>query len=471
MKNTFLYISIVMFGITSCQTDLDAIPEDLTTRELTFKTRLGVESYVTGIYGLAQQEGALNGVPQLLGEYQSDNVTFRGSFPTLIDIRDYNTLSDNSSILSIWRDHYEVIAQTNYLITNIDKCLDATFDQVGRDQAIGEAKFMRALMYLQLTNLFSQPVQSVGVNALAVPLVLKSTEDKDLGINDTPRATIGEVYSQIEADLLDASTKLTVMNRTRANSAAAKALLARVYLYQDKFAQAADFSNKVILDSNFRLASNFLFYDTPVNEEHVFTLVNSKSDPSTNSTLDASSAVGFTNETNSVDDGGRGDCPFSVNLRAAFSAGDLRFALKKQDVGTQTPRFFTTKFNDGINNSSDVPVIRISEMYLIRAEANFRSGSAIGDSPLNDLNKVHVRAGLAPLVVVDLPTILNERRYELCFEGFRRMDLLRNGLKLRSATLPQTALSIPGMNKVILPIPQAEMDLSKGRKLVQNPGY
>jgi starch-binding outer membrane protein, SusD/RagB family len=474
MKKTLIVVSALFLGLSSCQTELDVLPEDLTTREKAFQTELGVKSYVTGMYGLAQQEGALNGVVQSIADYQSDNVTFRGSFPTLRDIRDYVTLSDNGNVFSIWDDHYEIISQANYIINKIDTCADPNLDADERNQAVGEAKFIRALMYLQLNNLFSQPIQNAGSIGLSVPLITTISEDELLGTKGTPRSTIGQVYTQIENDLIDASTLMTEMNRTRANSGAAKALLARVYLYQDKFALAANLANDVISDANFKLASNFTFYDSPANEEHVFTLVNTADDSQDGSgAAGGAPAVAFSNVYNSATDGGRGDCPFSTNLRTAFGAepADLRFTLKKQDVSTATVRLFTTKYSDGQNFASDAPVIRISEMYLTRAEANLRNGSAIGDTPLNDVNKIRQRAGLSNLSSVTLDQILTERRKELCFEGHRRMDLLRNNLPLRSVGLPQAAISAPGQNKVVLPIPQREIDLSIGKVLIQNNGY
>lgn len=454
--------------MTSCQSDLDIIPEDLTTRDKAFQTELGVRSYVTGMYGLAQQEGALNGVYQTLAEYQSDNVTFIGSFPTLREIRDYTTISDNGNIFSIWDDHYEIIAQANYIINKIDSCPDPNLTLVKKNQAIGEAKFMRALMYLDLINLFGQPFQNGGLTGNAVPLILTTITDSQVGTTGTARSSIGVVYNQIENDLLDAITKITVFNRTRANVGAAKALLARVYLYQDKFGQAADYANQVITDVNFTFSPNYLFFDSPLNAEHVFTLVNTTDDAQAGS-ADNGSAVAFSNVYNAAAIGGRGDCPFSANLISAFltEPTDLRYTLKAIS-GTRT---YTTKFSDAANRASDAPVLRITEMYLIRAEGNLRASTNIGDTPLNDINKLRTRAGLSNLLTIDLTKILNEKRKELCFEGHRRMDLLRNGLPLRSGTLPQSSLSAAGLPKTIMPIPQREIDLSIGRVLIQNPTY
>ena len=108
-----------------------------------------------------------------------------------------------------------------------------------------------------------------------------------------------------------------------------------------------------------------------------------------------------------------------------------------------------------------MPVIRLAEMYLTRAEANFRQGTTVGATPLADVNLIRRRAGLPDLTTVDLAAILKERASELAFEGNNLFESQR--LKKSIAT---TAWNSPTL---IMPIPQREMDVNK--KLVQNSGY
>ncbi len=149
----------------------------------------------------------------------------------------------------------------------------------------------------------------------------------------------------------------------------------------------------------------------------------------------------------------------------------MRFTTLNQTGGDALgqERIFTTKFDDGIANADNAPVLRITEMYLIRAEANFQNNSTTGDTPLNDINTLRARAGLDALDRVTLEDILNERRKELAFEGHRRMDLLRNGLNLRRPGMPAESESAPGQAKTIFPIPVNELDLNPN--LQQNSGY
>ncbi|HSM63993.1 MAG TPA: RagB/SusD family nutrient uptake outer membrane protein, partial [Gillisia sp.] len=252
----------------------------------------------------------------------------------------------------------------------------------------------------------------------------------------------------------------------RASKGAAQALLSRLYLYKGEYGNAANYADKVIQNSAYALANNFEFYNT-LSPEFVFTLVNSSDDGQ-------DSGQGFSGLYNPVP-GGRGDAPFSDNLIQAYGGStsvDKRYTELNQ-VGNDAEgneRVFTSKYPDGVSNADNSPVIRITEMYLTRAEANFREGTTVGDTPLNDTNKLRSRAGLAPLAsIASVDQILEERRKELAFEGHRRMDLLRLLMPLRRPGMDDVDKSNAGDNKTIFPIPNREVDLNPN--LVQNPGF
>ncbi|NNF81664.1 MAG: RagB/SusD family nutrient uptake outer membrane protein [Flavobacteriaceae bacterium] len=443
-----------------CGEKLDLVPEDQLTQDIAFSTKELAMGVLTGAYGNAQVSTALNGLPQLMGDFQSDNIDFVGSFPSLNEIKFYTTLSNNAEVGLVWDSAYEIIGTVNLVIANFPLVDDSDFTQEERDNGIAQAKFLRALMHFQLANWWSQPLQVSGGNDPAVPLVLDPFE----GIPTFPaRASMNEVYAQVEQDLLEAIPFLSDVDRSRATQGAAQGLLARLYLYQERWTEAADLANQVIQNPAFSLAADYSFYNT-LSPEFLFTLVNEPTDPQL--------GLGFSNLAN-PQPVGRGDAPYSQDLLDAYAqeSGDLRFTSLSQ-MGPDTSGFtktFTSKYPDGVTNSDNAPVLRITEMYLIRAEANFRGSTTTGDMPLNDINTLRSRAGLPPLATLDLDTILNERRKELCFEGHRRMDLLRNNMNLRRPGMPNEADSGPGQPKVILPIPVNELDLNEN--LVQNPGY
>ena len=150
---------------------------------------------------------------------------------------------------------------------------------------------------------------------------------------------------------------------------------------------------------------------------------------------------------------GRSDCKVRTAHISQYEAGDKRnyFVLSGGS-------YYSMKHLDRFG---DVPVIRLAEMYLTRAEANFRNTTSVGATPLADVNIIRARAGLAPLTTVNLAAIVKERTLELAFEGHNLHDVKRL----------QTAVGTFAWNspKLIMPIPQREMDVNK--KLVQNTGY
>jgi len=468
MKNfkniIYMLMGVLMISTTSCEDKLDIGPEDSLTQDVVLSNAALAEGVLIGAYSRMRDDDAFNGTTQLTQEWMADNVNFLGSFPTFQAIRDYLTLADNTSISSYWRDHFRPIASANFLINKLPAADIPDLTDPEKARLIAEAKFIRALSNFDLVNLFAQPFQISGGSNLGTPLVTEFFEG-DIGPFQLERSTVNEVHASVEQDLLEAIPDLLdVTSRGRASKGAARALLARLYLYRDQFGQAADFANQVIQDPNFSLGADYTFFDQDEAPEHIFQIINNAVDGQ-------SSGQGWSGLANAAPVG-RGDAPFSQDLIDAFEseAGDLRYDLRADGTdavgGTST---FTTKFPDGVNNSDNGPILRVTEMYTIRAEANLRAGSSVGDTPLNDINALRDRAGLAALGAVDLDIILNEKRKELCFEGQRRMDLLRNGMALRRPGQPNTTESAVGANKTILPIPTTETDLNPN--ISQNPGY
>ena len=130
---------------------------------------------------------------------------------------------------------------------------------------------------------------------------------------------------------------------------------------------------------------------------------------------------------------------------------------------------FTTKFPDAVTNADNSPVIRITEVYLTLAEALAQSSATPSAEAITIVNYFRNRAGLLPVAPLTkqatIDAVLLERRKELAFEGFRRMDMLRYKQNLR----PGVAAAAFGANKTILPIPQRELD--QNPSLVPNPGF
>lgn len=460
IKNILFALSVLV--LSSCDNTLDLGPEDSLTPDIIFSTEALSRNAVTGMYSTLQSSNVLSGIPDTMTEWQADNVEFVGSFPTFSEVYMYNTLSDNVSILNIWNSTYFSINQSNMIILNVPTVADPEFSDASKNDLVGQARFVRALMYFKLSQMFGKQLkQDPTGNSLSVPLV---TEPYQGTVNVPARATLSEVYTLIEEDLLFAQGAITNTLKSRATSASATALLARLYLYQERWSEAANSATAVINTSGISLATDYAFYNN-ASTEHIFQVQNIPGD--------AGFAESFSKLYSPTAFGGRGDAPFSANLISAFEAtpADVRFALSRSGVdASNRTSLFTTKYPNGQANTDDPNVLRVSEMYLIRAEANFRDNSAIGDTPVSDLNRTRVRANLLPLITItSINDILVERRKEFCFEGLRRMDLLRNNLPLRSATMVDFDRAQPNADKVLFPIPQRELD--NNPNLTQNPGY
>ncbi|MEM9686472.1 MAG: RagB/SusD family nutrient uptake outer membrane protein, partial [Bacteroidota bacterium] len=275
MKNNVLILILIAAALLSCNNDLELAPEDQSTQDVAFSNETLARGVLMGAYSAAQQDDVLNGTPQLMGDWQSDNVDFVGSFPTFNDIKNYTILADNVSINAVWDDSYETIGTANLVIKNVPNVDDPDFTPEERANVIAQAKFLRALVYFNISNWWSQPLQVLdGGNNLSVPLVVEPFE----GTVEYPsRATLSQVQAQIEQDLLEAIDDLDDSDRSLATQGAAQALLARLYLYQERWSEAAELADQVISKSEYELASDYTFYDT-LSSEHIFTLVNNADD-------------------------------------------------------------------------------------------------------------------------------------------------------------------------------------------------
>ena len=458
-------ISALAFSLSSCENKLALTPEQDLTEETIFSSPSTARSAVLGVYSTAQTLEFYGAMPQMIEEYMGDNVEFVGSFPTLQELRDFTTVSTNANVSGIWQTHYQVITRANKVIANVGSV--SGLSDAEKNQFVGEAKFLRALAYLQLVNMYAQPFQvSTGTN-LGVPLVI---DDFTGTLSFPARATVNQVHDQIKKDLTEAAAALPasyatgVDTRGRATKGAANALLSRLYLYREEWANVITAARAAITGPYTR-ATDYSFYDKNTAED-VFTIQNSATDNG------RTGSGGWASFYTPAPLGGRGDAPFSANLMAAYEAeaGDKRYLLKRTGTAADAlSRTFTSKFPDAVNNADNSPVIRITEVYLNLAEALAQANALPNAEAIDILNWFRNRAGLGPKVPATkadlISAILLERRKELAFEGFRRMDMLRYKQNLRA----NNPLAAYGGQKTILPIPQRELDNNKS--LQPNPGF
>lgn len=472
MRYIYILFAAVMIGGVGCDDKLDINPQQSLSTDQAFSDALSSRGSLMGVYSLLQDYEVYGSLPQIIAEFQADNVNFVGTFPTLQNIRTYTTLATNSSIQTLWRDNYFTILAANAVIENVPNVDDPVFLEEEKDQYVAEARFIRALVHFQLVNLFAHPYQiSNGTND-GIPIV---EEPYSPEIAFPSRSSVNDVHEFIRTELvsiiddLPESYSTAIETRGRATKGAARALLSRLHLYRGEWELAADYAEEVIGDSdNYNLASNYTFYNGNTSED-ILTVQNSATDNG------ATSSGGWASYYMPADMNGRGDAILSQDLIDAYNEEpeDLRF---KDLVFEYNGNYYTSKFPDATTDADNVPVFRVTEMYLNRAEALVKDTESIHSEALSLINALRQRANLDPYDASDfadheefIEAILVERRKELAFEGHRRMDLLRNGKALRPTTDQYYESSLPGEDRTILPIPQRERDVNNS--LSQNNGY
>ena len=459
MKKIFILCSIGALTILNgCQNRLDVAPTQTIDQAQALNTSKDVEAALVGAYDGLQGSntngdtyaGGFQYTSELLAAVATE-VRFGGTFANLQELFRKELTTINSTAEGLWLRSYLTINRANNVLANISKVTDAKKPTVE-----GGARFIRGALYFELVRLYGKQWGD-GNNAvnLGVPIVLDPTSVVT-DANKIPRNTVAQVYGQAIEDLTKAEELLPATNLAYASKSTAAAMLARLYLQQGNYAAARDAANRVIASGRFRLVTPFgAAFNTKLNNnganpaEYIFAVQVNDQDGFNGMNTFFGTTIGSIPGT-----AGRGDIRIQPAHIALYEANDARGAFFIKP-GANT---FTYKFLDRFGH---IPVIRLAEMILTRAEANFRLGTAVGAAPLADINAIRTRAGLSELATVSLAAILKERKLELAFEGHALHDVKRNGENV--GTLPFNS------PKLILPIPQREIDVNK--QLVQNEGY
>ncbi|MEP6803517.1 MAG: RagB/SusD family nutrient uptake outer membrane protein [Flavobacterium sp.] len=454
----YLFFAVLF---ASCENELDIDPKQTEDASVTLSTEAGITNILTGTYALAANGNAYGGrilvYADLLGVSGSLTTTdfrWRGTYGELRQMYIKNMLSDNVIIQGTYSRCYEIINAANTVIENVDKVKDPAKQAT----MVGEASFLRSLAYFDLVRFFAKPYVSGQPNT-QLGVVIRPNAIYNFNVDlSKERSTVDEVYKVIIDGLNVAYTNLPDENSFYADKYAAKALLARVYLQQGNYAQARDAANDVIENSGHGLSTTYagaFNHDTDQTED-IFSIQITKQ----TGLNDANTF--YESESN----GGRGgDFSIRDHYLEKFSDPDDRANFNYENDANG--RILTSKFT---NQFANIGLIRLAEMYLIRAEANFIQGTAIGNTPLDDINIIRTRAKADNLAAVTIDDILLERELELGMEGFLIHDIKRTK---RSIDISEDGdgsdLLLYDANNLVFPIPLSETDANK--KITQNPGY
>ena len=448
---TIKYIVIALLLVTgnlSCKKFLEVKPQDSVPDDLTIVDKTSAQTALRGVYRALSADGYYGSSFPSIGYLQGDNVQWTGSQSIVQQFIDHKVKADNATVAAVWSAIYATINRANYVIAKVPTLEDKSFTDADRNQTTGEAYFIRALCYFDLARTWG------GVQLVLTPTY--SSSDK----TNIKRSAIADTYAQVLADLNKAATLLaspTAQNPVRANKETAWALLARYYLYQQNWAEAAAYASKVIGNAtNYQLLIPYGSFFSPsgavATRESVFELSYSTTytnghrgqwqPPANGGTRQIAPSDAFVALVNDPVTGG------NRNVLVAKTAAGLWYGNLYYRSPATDPAY----------------VLRIAELYLIRAEANAQQNNL--GLALADLNAVRERAGLTSLNLPAQGDVLlaieNENRIEFAFEPHRWFDLVRT--RRVGAVL---GLSDPA--KYILPVPATE--LLTDPALEQNPGY
>jgi starch-binding outer membrane protein, SusD/RagB family len=464
MKKLFiLFVAVNFYALQACKKMIDIDePVNELTNAIVYESDATANAAQLGIYSRMANGGfSYSGLSIYPGLSADELTDYEGSQKN-VQLFTNSLTSDNDGANELWSQAYEYIYASNAVLEGVEKSTALSANV--KKQLFAEAKFTRAFSYFYLVNFFGD-----------VPLLLTTDYKKN---SIASRISRSDVYKQIvddliaaegdlNADYLDATGVNVTPERLRPTKAVAAAMLARVYLYTEDYANAETVATSIINDSRYALDQTATLSESFL-----------KNSSEAIWQLSTGTALGNTYE---------GFMyvlaypPYLVALSEpfydAFEPNDKR---KENWVGTYSDGIDTWHYPykykiqyDPSNPLENVMVLRLAEQYLIRAEARAHLGNFTGAQ--EDLNIIRNRAGLSNTTANDqtslLSAILNERRSELFTEwGHRWLDLKRTGKvdEVMQFATPQKGGVWESIQQWY-PIPQ--MNRNSNPNLSQNEGY
>lgn len=433
LRNIALIAGVAVLA-AACDEPLDVDPRASMPSEDALQTGEEVQAAVFGLYDALQaDDGAYGRNAIVYPDLYAETLDFTGTYQTDREVDQHTVTASNVALEEIWGDFYDAVNRSNVVLDALPE-LGEEVSEDDRSQWEGEARFVRALAYFNLVRMFGD-----------VPLVLEPTWDLE-GDFQPAAAPMAEVYGQIETDLQDAVDLLAPEGSSDvATGYGAQTLLAKAYLEQGACDLALPLLDDVIATGPYELEEDYgAVFAAENNDELIFALDYTVTDGN-------SLAFWFY----SPDFGGRWGFAPSNDLLDAYEGAE-RFEASVAFDSFDDP--YGVKFHRISGGDDDVPVLRLADVYLMRAEANLCEG-ADAATVLSDINVVRDRAGLEDLDAAVVNTeeelrdaLLHERHLELAMEGHRFYDLRRLGVAQERLGLEASQLYFP--------IPQQERDVN-----------
>ncbi len=485
-KIKFPLLLAVVCLFQSCSDFLEQEPGTQTSINEQLSTKQGVLTALNGLYRELEQNvkseafttyadlqgGNLKFAPSVTTSSTTGSVGVPG---TVEHIYNFDDLADDSDLASFYTQSYDIINQANLILEFTDGLKDATDSE--KKQIKAEALTARAYSHFLLSELYSQ---NYGFTEDASHKgIVYMTKSITSGIQYPARQTAADTYNFIIADLKDALniyTDVVLLNGytySYFNKNNAKALLARVYLSKKDWKNAFDTANDVITNSGVSLVSSANYIaewkkpDLPVSE-----ILLEFSIPRNDEGISSGSMAAFFGySSNSI----YGKYVASQDLLSLYETGDIRKELYTNHPLTTLinlqPQTLDYYFTEKFQGNPGYVAFRLSEQYLIRAEAAFELNNT--DQAVKDLNIIRARANASTYQNSEnlKEAIFLERRKELSFEGFFLFDITRNKKDVSrndGCVSFSCSLTYPSP-KFILPIPRRNINLNTN--LQQNESY
>lgn len=478
MKNGFLLIFLALTVFGCSEEFLDSTPYGQSTSASFWRNGDDAVAAANALYDPLNDEDFYGHGEQTF-EICSDDFWRAGDHGEDQAIEEFTFDPDNSQLRSGYNLKYEIVNRANAILINVP---DIQMDQTLKNRVLGEAYFMRAFANWRLHVIYGE-----------VPLI---TEQDVVDNNfNKEKATAEQLRGAIEMDWLQAASLLPPTysgeNIGRPTSGSANGFLAKLYLYMEDMPNVITYGEKVT-NGPYPLAGNYgenFAIATENNPEMLFSVQAEDgwttcayriySTPRPWGGWDFHEPI-----QDLVDEFEEGDPRLDYSIMKPGDMIDLggdrgmtEYTEDLSSTGFHFRKFASWRSTGGLNGSQNVPVLRVSDVYLMVAEAKIRqSGNGAGDFEINEVRK---RAGLDPVSNAGMPELIHERRVELAGENQRHQDLIRwdkaGIIDLiqhyqidRGGFKPPRNFQRP--KHYYFAIPQREIDLSNG-KLIQNPNY
>lgn len=436
-----IFILIILVIVSACDV-LDVKPYDGTEADVTFKNKADIEKGVLGSYAPFQYLSYYGRGFLIFSDLSADNLAnpVDGTASDYREIDNNNILPENGGASGIWASAYEGINNANNVIAQVPNMSDMS--DVEKEIALGELYFIRALNHFNLMIYFG-----------GVPVKTKPTlTTADI---NPPRESAEAVYAQIVEDLEYAATHLPAStSKVRASKYSAIALLARVHLYMAAYDEAIELATEVIEDGGYTLLDDYADIFADGSAESIFEI---------DFTVLSRNRIAEYNFPKSLN--GRREVAPTADILDAYETGDERYTASIAFEGTLP---YAIKYPDLATGAENVIVLRLADMYLIRAEANAKLSQNLAGVQ-DDINEIRDRAELGDTPADTYPELLaaieQERWVEFAFEGHRWFDLVRT--ERATVILP----NVTNVNKTLFPIPASEILTNTNPDMKQNPGY